>query len=137
MQWCLGGSSVRQKSPVEVQHAQESTDLTGGLWRVAVLEMGHSLFQRLRSFGGHLVTEEDNLGCSEDAIRRVDDDPIPLELGDESSQVLFVLFKWPGKDKDVVQVGETETESPPNAVHEALKRLGGVAQAEGHEGEFE
>jgi hypothetical protein len=54
--------------------------------------MGHSLFQRLRTFCGHLVTEEGNLGCSEDSLRRVDDDPIPLKLGEESSQVLFVLF---------------------------------------------
>jgi hypothetical protein len=63
VQWCLGGRSVGQKSPVEVEHAQKLTELTGGLWRVAVLEMGHSLFQRLRTFGGHLVTEENNLGC--------------------------------------------------------------------------
>jgi hypothetical protein len=76
---------VGQKSPVEIQHAQKSTELTGGLWRVAVLEMGHPLFQRLRAFGGHLVTEEGDLGCSEDALRRVDDDPVPLELGEESS----------------------------------------------------
>jgi hypothetical protein len=52
---------------------------------VAVLEMGHSIFQRLRTFGGHLVTEEGDLGCSEDALRWVDDDPVPLELGEESS----------------------------------------------------
>jgi hypothetical protein len=85
VQWCLSGRSVGQKSPVEVQHAQKSTELTGGLWRVAVLEMGHSLFQRLRTFGGHLVTEEGDLGCSQDALRRVDDDPIPLKLGEVSS----------------------------------------------------
>jgi hypothetical protein len=52
-----------QKSHVEVQHAQKSTELTVGLWRVAVLEMGHSLFQRLRTFGGNLVTEEGNSGA--------------------------------------------------------------------------
>jgi hypothetical protein len=57
----------------KIQHAQKSTELTGGLWRVAVLEMGH------------LVTEEGDLGYSEDALRRVDDDPIPMELGEESS----------------------------------------------------
>jgi hypothetical protein len=79
---------VGQKSPGEVQHGQKSTELTGGLWRVAVLEMGHSLFQRLRTFGGHLVTEEGNFGCSEDALCRVDDDAIPLELGEESSYVM-------------------------------------------------
>jgi hypothetical protein len=44
--------------------------------------MCHSLFQRLRSFGGYLVTEEGDLGGSEDAIRRVDNNPIPLKLGE-------------------------------------------------------
>jgi hypothetical protein len=34
-------------------------------------------------------------------------------------------------------VGETEAESPQNIVHKALARLGGVSQAEGHEGELE
>jgi hypothetical protein len=38
VQWCLGGRRVRQESPVEVQHAQKSTKLTGGLGRGAVLE---------------------------------------------------------------------------------------------------
>jgi hypothetical protein len=42
-----------------------------------------------------------------------------------------------GKDKDVVHVDETEDESPQNAVHEALERLGGFTQAEEHDGEFE
>jgi hypothetical protein len=59
-------------------------DLTGGLWRVAVLVMGHSFFQRLRTLSRHLVTEEGDLGCWEDALRGVDDDPIPLKLGEES-----------------------------------------------------
>jgi hypothetical protein len=76
---------VGQKSPVEVQHAQKSSELTGGLWRVAVLEVGQSLFQRLRTFGGHLVTEEGNFGCLEDALCRLDDDSIPRELGEEIS----------------------------------------------------
>jgi hypothetical protein len=81
--WRLGGLSVGQKSPVEIQDAQKSTELTGRLWRVAFLEMGYSLFHRLRTFGGHLVTEEGYFGCSEDALRRLDD-PVPLELSEES-----------------------------------------------------
>jgi hypothetical protein len=85
VQWGLGGRSVGQKSTIEIQHAQKSTELIGVLWRVAVLEMCHSLFQRLRTFGSHLVTEENDLGCSEDALRRVDADPIPLKLCEESS----------------------------------------------------
>jgi hypothetical protein len=54
---------VGQKSPAEVEHSQESTELTGGLGRVAVLEMGHSLFQRVGTLGGHLVTEEMSWGA--------------------------------------------------------------------------
>jgi hypothetical protein len=49
---------------------------------------------------------------------------------------LLVLRERPGEDEDV-QVGEVEVESSQNVVHEALTHLGGVAQAEGHEGEIE
>jgi hypothetical protein len=31
--WCLGGRRVGQKSPVEVYHAQKTTELAGGLGR--------------------------------------------------------------------------------------------------------
>jgi hypothetical protein len=71
---------VRQKPSVEVQHAKKSTELTGGLRRGAVFEVGHSLFKRLQTFGGNLVTKEDDLGCSKDALSCVDEDPIPLKL---------------------------------------------------------
>jgi hypothetical protein len=37
-----------------------------------------------------------------------------------------VLFEWLREDQDIVQVGETEVESPQYVVHEALERLGGV-----------
>jgi hypothetical protein len=50
---------------------------------VAVLEIGHSFIQRLGALGRHLVTEEGDLGCPKDALRRVDDDPIPLKLVEE------------------------------------------------------
>jgi hypothetical protein len=42
-----------------------------------------------------------------------------------------------GKKKDVVQVGESEFESPQDGVHEELKCLGGFAQTEEHRGELE
>jgi hypothetical protein len=48
-----------------------------------------------------------------------------------------VLVDWPGENEDIVRAGETEVESLQNVVHEALKCLNGVAQAEGHEGELE
>jgi hypothetical protein len=52
---------------------------------MAALEMGHSHFQRLRTFGGHILIAESDLGCSEDALHRFDDDLMPLKLGEESS----------------------------------------------------
>jgi hypothetical protein len=52
-----------QKSPIEVQCAQKTTELTGGLGRVAVLKMGYSFFQRLGILGGHLVTKEVTSGA--------------------------------------------------------------------------
>jgi hypothetical protein len=51
---------------------------------MSILEMGHSFFQRLVTLGGHLVREEHDFGCSEDALRRVDDGPIILKLVEES-----------------------------------------------------
>jgi hypothetical protein len=59
-------------------------ELTSGLMRGVVMEVGHSLFQRLGTLGGHLLTEEGDLGCSKDALRQVDDDPVPLKLVEES-----------------------------------------------------
>jgi hypothetical protein len=50
---------------------------------LAVLEIGHSFVQRLGTLYGHLVTEEGELGCPKAALRRVDDDPIPLKLVEE------------------------------------------------------
>jgi hypothetical protein len=63
MKWCLGGCCVWQKSPVEVHHAQKTAELTGGLGRVAVLEIGYSIFQKLGTFGRHLVTDEVTSGA--------------------------------------------------------------------------
>jgi hypothetical protein len=42
-----------------------------------------------------------------------------------------------GENEDIILVGEAEVDSLQNVVHGALKRLGGVAQAEEHEVELE
>jgi hypothetical protein len=47
----------------------------------------------LGTLGRHLITEEGDLGCSKDTLRRVDDDSIPLKLVEEGSSVLLVLFE--------------------------------------------
>jgi hypothetical protein len=83
---------VGQESPVEVQHAQEAAELTGGLGRRAVLEACYSHLQRLGTLDGHFVPEEGDFVCSEDALRWVDEDPVPLQLFEECPQMLLVLF---------------------------------------------
>jgi hypothetical protein len=46
--------------------------------------MGHLTFQKLGTLDGHLVTEEGDFGCSEDALRRLDETPVPLNLVEDS-----------------------------------------------------
>jgi hypothetical protein len=59
---------------------------------MSVLKMGHSFFQPLGALGGHLVTEEGDLGYSEDALRLVDEDLVPLKSVEESPYMLFMLL---------------------------------------------
>jgi hypothetical protein len=67
--------------------------------------MGYSFFHRLGTLGRHLVTEEGDLGCLEDALCRVNEDPIPLKSVEESLQMLLVLLERPGENRGVLQVG--------------------------------
>jgi hypothetical protein len=60
---------------------------------MAVLQVGYSCFQRLGILGWNLVTEEGDLGCSKDALRRVDEDPGLFKLVEEGPQMLLVLFE--------------------------------------------
>ena len=121
MQWCLGGGRMGQKSPVEDNHVQETRR-----W-LAVLQMSHSLCQRLGSFGRHLVAEEGDLRCSEDALRWVDYDPVLLKLLEKFPQMNLVLLWRSGEYEDNVQVRETDVKSPQNVVHKPLESLGGIA----------
>jgi hypothetical protein len=41
--------------------------------------MEHSFLQWSETLSGHIVTEEGDLGCSEDALQMVDQDPIRLK----------------------------------------------------------
>jgi hypothetical protein len=61
MNWCLGGRRVGQKSPVEVQHAQGTVELSGNLGSLTVVEIGYLFFQRLGTLSRHLKTEEGHL----------------------------------------------------------------------------
>jgi hypothetical protein len=57
------------------------------------MEIGHSFVQRLGTLGRHLVTEEGDLGCPKNALRRFDDDPISLKPVENCPQVFFMLFE--------------------------------------------
>jgi hypothetical protein len=73
-----------QKSPIEVQNVQETTELTGDLRKRAVLKMCHSFLQWSGSLRGHLVSEKGDLVCSKVALRRADWDPVRLKLVEDS-----------------------------------------------------
>jgi hypothetical protein len=75
---------VGQKLPVVVQHTQETAELTVGFERLAFLKVGCSFFQRLGALGRLLITKEDDLVCSEDALCRIDEDPVLLKSVEES-----------------------------------------------------
>jgi hypothetical protein len=51
---------------------------------LAVLEVDYLFFQRFGTLGGHLITEEGDLGCSEDAIRRFNEYPVRMKSVEES-----------------------------------------------------
>jgi hypothetical protein len=70
---------VGQKSPVVVQHAQETAELTCGFGKLEFLTVSHSFFQRLGALDGHLITVEGDLTCSEDTLHWVDEDPVLLK----------------------------------------------------------
>jgi hypothetical protein len=51
--------------------------------------------------------------------------------------MLLVIFDRPGANEDVIHVSKAEVEFPQSVVHERLKCLRCVAQANGHERKFE
>lgn len=63
VKWCLLCYCVGRELPVEVQHAQETAEQTGGLGRLAVLKVGCSFFQRFGTLSRHFVTKEGDLGA--------------------------------------------------------------------------
>lgn len=59
-------------------------ELTGGLWRVAILKIDYPFFKRSGTLSGQLKTEKGDLGCSKDALGRVGDNSMPLKLVERS-----------------------------------------------------
>jgi hypothetical protein len=66
------------ETPIEIQHAEKPTELAGRLRWLVFLEVGHSLLQRLGTFGGYLVAEEGDLTCSKGELSWVDYDVVPV-----------------------------------------------------------
>jgi hypothetical protein len=60
-----------------------------------------------------------------------------LECGEEGAEVLVVLLRRTGEDKDIVYIGKTEIQVFKDLVHETLEGLGGVSEAEGHKSKLE
>jgi hypothetical protein len=83
----------------------------------------------LGTLGGHFVTKEVDLWCSEDALRQVDKNPVPLKLVEESPQMSFMFLEGPGENQNVLQVGVAEVESPQNVVHEVLEHLAALLRS--------
>jgi hypothetical protein len=54
--------------------------------------MGHSFSQWARSFGRDFIAEEDDLGCAENALGRVDNYPELVKSAEENPQMTLVLL---------------------------------------------
>jgi hypothetical protein len=55
--------------------------------------MYYSFFQRSGTLGGYPITEEGYLGRPEDALYRVNDDPVCLKSAEESPKMSLVLLE--------------------------------------------
>jgi hypothetical protein len=55
--------------------------------RRAVPKLGHLFFQWPGTLSGHFVTEEGDIECSEDTLRRVDHDPVSLKPVEENPYI--------------------------------------------------
>jgi hypothetical protein len=70
----------------------------------------------------HPVAEEGDLGRAEVALRRVDQDPVPLETVEKSPEVLVMSSEALGEIKDAVQGSATLSEQHPVAEEGDLGR---------------
>jgi hypothetical protein len=101
------------------------------------LDVCYSFREGLGALGGDLVTQEGYLRDTENALGRVEEDSILLELGEEGAQVQVVLLRGMAGNEDIIQVGEAEEKVFEDVIHETLKGLGCIPEAEGHERKFD
>jgi hypothetical protein len=99
--------------------------LPDGLGR-GKIEISDTFGKGLGSHGRDLVAEERNFGNTENTLGRVQEDTVLLELVEEGAEVLVVLFRRMAKEKNIVNVGETEIQVLEDTVYETLEGLGGV-----------
>jgi hypothetical protein len=110
--------------------------LNDGLERGAGFDVCYSFREWLGAMGGDFVTQEGYLRDTENALGRVDEDSIFLELGEEGAQVQVVFLRGMAGNEDIIQVREAEGKVFEDVIHETLKGLGCIPEAKGHEREF-
>jgi len=86
--------------------------------------------------GGDVVAQEIGGGGGKGGLGSVDVKTVVGKGGENLVKVLEVLLGGGAEDKDVIQVYENERKGVEKGVHEALKGLGSIAEAERHEKEF-
>ena len=71
-------------------------------------------------------------GCPQYTFTGVDLEPVVLETGENLTEMTLVLLCGDTGDQNVIQVGVREEKTMKDLIHEPLKGLCGVPQAEGH-----
>jgi hypothetical protein len=64
-----------------------------------------------------LVDEERNFGNTENTLGRVEEGTVLLELVEWGAELLVALFRRMAKDKDIVNVGETDIQVLEDTVY--------------------
>ena len=122
---------------VEVDQAQETAKLAGcGGLRVA-LDGVNVTVENSNAGGKDTMTEKVQRRDSELAVLQIDDDAVVREKLEHLAQVLKVSRRIQADNEQIVQVHETEQQATKDLVHETLKRLRCVAEAERHADELE
>jgi hypothetical protein len=85
----------RQKTAVEINHAEKHLKLLHSGWPGEVCHRQHVLWERLHPFSREVVAQELGAGCPEDALLHVDDQPVLPEAGEELAQVDSVRLATP------------------------------------------
>ena len=78
------------------------------------------------------MSEINEVADAKDALLPVDDHPIFSEETEDLTEVRSVLLFGVAGNKNIVEVDENEGNAAKDAIHQPLKRLGGVLEPKGH-----